>query len=589
MMNNLDNLKPLIQIWRHVSNQRKKQFFYILILSIFSAFFEIVSLGTLLPFIAAMTDPSSIFNISWIKPLLIMLGINSPKEILLPLTIIFCIAVIIAGITRLLLSWLNVRISYATGADLSVMVYNKTLYQPYSAHVSQNSSEIINAVSSKTMGVISGGFLPLITIITSGIIMISIMSSLIFINPKVALSVFMAFTLVYSLIIVFTRNKLNKNGVLIALQSSQLIKTLQEGLGGIRDVLIDGCQDLYTKIFRRSIYPLRRAQANNIFISQSPRFIIESVGITLIAFFAYFLIGKSESFMKALPLLGTLAFGAQRILPIFQLIYNALSTFLGNKPSLNDVANILEKETIDKSYFKVNHLIFKKNIELRNLSFRYSKKNPEVLCNLNLEIKKGSRVGLIGETGSGKSTLLDIIMGLLRPTNGNLYIDGQMIDLKNHHSWQKNIAHVPQNIFLSDSSIEENIAFGVPFKEIDRERVIMAANQAHINKDIEKLPKKYQTLIGERGIKLSGGQRQRIGIARAFYKKSSVIVFDEATSALDSLTEELIMKSIQNLDDNLTLLVIAHRLTTLKNCDKIIEIDKCRIKRIGSYDEIITS
>jgi len=271
-----------------------------------------------------------------------------------------------------------------------------------------------------------------------------------------------------------------------------------------------------------------------------------------------------------------------------QLAYSSWSNIQGAQASLQDAIELLDQPLPDyANQPQAKPLPFKKHIELKNLSFRYTKQTPLVLNKISYVISKGSRTGFIGITGSGKSTLLDIIMGLLQPTAGSLLIDNNLITLANNRAWQAHIAHVPQSIFLADSSIEENIAFGVPKAEIDRNRVQLAARQAQIADIIESWPKKYKTFVGERGIRLSGGQRQRIGIARALYKQADVIIFDEATSALDNDTEQAVMQAIENLGNDLTILIIAHRLTTLKNCTQVVELGDGGIKRIGSYDEIV--
>jgi ATP-binding cassette subfamily B protein len=289
-----------------------------------------------------------------------------------------------------------------------------------------------------------------------------------------------------------------------------------------------------------------------------------------------------------IPILGALALGAQRLLPFLQQAYSSWTTIRGTQASLKDILTLLDQPIPSHDKNKISYpLNFKKNITIENLGFRYNLQSAYVLKELNLTIEKGSCVGFIGTTGSGKSTLLDILMGLLEPTNGHLKIDGQIISSNNNHAWQYHIAHVPQNIFLADSSIEENIAFGLPKKEIDKNRVKEAAQLAQLSSVIEALPDQYQTIVGERGIRLSGGQRQRIGIARAFYKKADIMIFDEATSSLDTETEQAVMKAIQNYSKNLTLLIIAHRLSTLENCTKIVELDNGRIKRIGLYSDIV--
>jgi ATP-binding cassette, subfamily B, bacterial PglK len=577
----------LMQLWHHFSRRRKVQFAVLLVLMAFTAFAEIFSLGSVLPFLAVLTNPGSLFEHPAMQPILTLLNITSPEGMLLPLTLVFGGAALTAGAMRLLQAWANMRVSFAAGADLSIAVYRRTLYQSYSVHASRNSSTIIAAVSSKTGVVISSGIIPVIAIVTSGVILLSIMSTLILINPVTALSAIAGFGLTYAVIIALTRKRLNDNGILISRKSSLGVKLIQEGLGGIRDVLIDGSQEVYCDVYGRTVSSLRRAQGNSGFIGQSPRFGIEAIGMILIAAFAYWLVGQPGGFAKAIPVLGTLAFGAQRMLPALQQLYSAWSSLQGNVASLNDVIELLQQPLPEQQNPEGNALPFRDAIELRNLHFRYNPDGPEVMRDINLAIPKGSKIGFIGATGCGKSTLLDIIMGLLQPTHGNIQVDGTTIDAQTRRAWLRNIAHVPQSIFLSDSSIEENIAFGVPFEMIDHERVKWAALQAQINGDVESWPKQYKTFVGERGVRLSGGQRQRIGVARALYKQANVIIFDEATSALDNQTEVAVMQAIEEMHEELTVLIIAHRLTTLRNCDMIVELDNGTIKATGTYEEII--
>jgi len=348
--------------------------------------------------------------------------------------------------------------------------------------------------------------------------------------------------------------------------------------------LIEGSQAVYCNEFKQSDQPIRRAQGNIIFIGASPRFIMEAMGMLLIIILAYILVKQEDGISKAIPILGALALGAQRILPILQQIYNSWSNIQGNKSSLRDTLELLDQPF--PKYINSDcedAMRFCDEINLKKIWFRYSDNTEWVIKNLNLTIKKGSTVGIIGKTGSGKSTLIDIIMNLLEPTKGVIEIDGNEINEVNYRLWQKNIAHVPQTIYLSDNSVEENIAFGVKAENIDYERVRESARRAKIDEKIEALPNKYKTLIGERGVRLSGGQRQRIGIARALYKRASVIIFDEATSSLDTETEGDVMNSITNLDGNLTMIIIVHRITTLKNCSYIIEINNGEVKRSDIY------
>jgi ATP-binding cassette subfamily B protein len=459
------------------------------------------------------------------------------------------------------------------GADLSNHAYKSTLYQPYAVHVSRNSSDMISAITGKVNTVIAGVIVPSVAIINTAIMLTMIIVALLWVNPVIAISAFLGFGVMYWVIIRLTRHQLRVDSEHIARESTHTIKALQEGLGGIRDVLIDGSQPVYCDVYQKADAALRRAQGNNMFVGQSPRYAMEAMGIAFIAFLAYSLALSESGIAGAIPVLGALALGAQRLLPVLQQGYASWSSIVGSQSSLADALDLLEQQMPDVSVHTANHaLAFNRQIELKDVSFRYRDDAPWVLHDINLVIKKGSRVGFVGTTGSGKSTLLDIVMGLLYPTQGCMLVDGQVVDVNNMRGWQQHIAHVPQSIYLSDASVAENIAFGIPKDNIDYARVKVAAEQAQIADVIEGLAKDYNTLVGERGVRLSGGQRQRIGIARALYKQASVIIFDEATSALDNETEQAVMESIDNLSSDLTVLIIAHRLSTLKNVDHIVEL-----------------
>jgi ABC-type bacteriocin/lantibiotic exporter with double-glycine peptidase domain len=577
----------LMRLWRHITPKRRVQFGLLLLLMLVASFAEILSIGAVLPFLGVLTAPERIFTMPVVQPIVSVLELTEPKELLLPITLTFAFAALFVGTMRLLLLWASTRLSFATGADLSISIYRRTLYQPYAVHCTRNSSEVINGISNKTSNAIfiMGAILSLIS---SAVMLVAILIALLAVNPAIALAAFGGFGLIYTFIVRITRSSLLKNSQINARESTQVIKSLQEGLGGIRDVLIDGSQATYCQIYRNADLQLRRAQGNSIFIGGSPRYAMEALGILLISALAYSLALQEDGIAKAIPVLGALAIGAQRFLPALQQAYGAWSGIQGNQTSLYDTLELLDQPLPDYADQQAAQPIsFNQTISINQLDFRYHHQAPHVLKNLDLTITKGSRVGFIGVTGSGKSTLLDIIMGLLQPSDGYLLIDGVAITSANNRSWQAHIAHVPQAIFLADSSIEENIAFGVAKDQIDHARVKQAAIQAQIAVTIESWPEQYQTFVGERGIRLSGGQRQRIGIARALYKKADVIIFDEATSALDNETEEAVMQAIESLSKDLTILIIAHRLTTLKSCTQIVELGEGKIKRIGPYQQII--
>ena len=577
----------LKRLWNHISRRRRFQFSLVLVLMVFASFAEIISIGAVLPFLAILTNPERVFAHQTAQPIIHILRIENPQQLLLPLTISFSIVAFIAGAIRLLLLWASTRLSFAAGADLSISIYRRTLYQPYSVHVARNSSEIIDGISSKTSNAIYLMNMTL-NLISSTLMLIAILIALLSVDPLIALTAFGGFGLIYLFIIQLTRNRLLINSRTISRESANVIKSLQEGLGGIRDVLIDGSQATYCQIYRKADQPLRLAQGNNSFINQSPRYGMEALGMILIASLAYALAKQSDGISNTIPILGAFALGAQRLLPVLQQAFSSWSSIQGGQASLKDTLDLLDQPLPDYAdQTLAKPLPFRQDINLNQISFRYSLETPWVLNNLDLTIAKGSRFGLIGLTGSGKSTLLDIVMGLLPPTNGTINIDGQTITPDNQRAWQAHIAHVPQSIFLADSTIEENIAFGIPKHHIDQIRVRHAAEQAQIASVIETWPKQYQTVVGERGVRLSGGQRQRLGIARALYKQVDVIIFDEATSALDVETEQVVMQAIDDLSEDLTILIIAHRLTTLKNCSQIVELGNDGIKRKGTYQEIV--
>ena len=582
------SLTSLFQdLWSHISKRRKVQFLLLLILTIFASIAEVVSLGAILPFIGILTQPEQVFESPWLSEFISFFGIKSGQELVLPLTVAFGLAAIIAGSLRLLLLWLSIKLSNATGADLSIEVYERTLYQPFSVHLERSSSEIISGITQKVTAA-TGVLLAVTAVITSSLLFTSIMTTMLIVDPAVTIIAGLTFGAAYLVVVFFTSSRFELNSRSIATQQTQVVKALQEGLGAIRDVILDATQLVYTNIYRKAILFLMKANGENRFMNQAPRYAMESLGMVLIAIFVLALTNRPGGITSALPLLGMLALGAQRLLPLMQQIYGNWSVVAGSHAALNDVVNLLNQPFPSNHYKEESKPInIENSFSLQNIQFRYNDDTPWVLDNISLEIKKGSRIGLIGATGSGKSTTLDLIMGLLEPSKGSLVVDNRIIDDSLIRSWRRTVAHVPQSIFLADSSIAENIAFGVLPDQIDMARVKKAASKAMISDFIESRKYNYNEIVGERGVRLSGGQRQRIGIARALYKKANIIIFDEATSALDNETEEIVMETIRNLGNDLTLIIVAHRLTTLKDCTKIIELQNGKISRTGSFQDII--
>ncbi len=554
---------------------------------IFASFAEIMSLAAVMPFLGALTAPERLFDQPWVRSVLVNhLGFSQPADLLLPITFIFALMALLSGIIRFLLIWAQTRLSHAIGADFSAQIYMRTLHQPYLVHASRNSSQIIAGVSSKAKAIVGGTLIPMMTMLSSSIIFIAVFLVLLAINSGVTLIAVLSFILIYFIVILLTRSQLLDSSQQISDGQNKIIKVLQEGLGGIRDVLLDGTQDILCKQYHEVDARLRKAVANVQIIAVSPRYAVESIGMVLISFLAYFLVLRSDGISSAIPILGVFAMGAQKILPTLQQSFSAWASIRGGQASLSDALDLME-QALPVDLNKFSRLDFRSEIVFENVSFAYSPEGGEVLKNINLRIAKGARVGVIGSTGSGKSTLLDLLMGFLEPTKGKILVDGVEVTYVNRHAWQKCIAHVPQNIFLFDSSISDNIALCDSSEARDSRRIFQAASQAQIEEYITSLDQKFDSHVGERGVRLSGGQRQRIGLARALYKRADLLVLDEATSALDNNTESKVMQSLDEMGRNLTAVIVAHRLSTLSNCSHVIELEAGEIKRTGSYRNII--
>jgi ATP-binding cassette subfamily B protein len=453
----------------------------------------------------------------------------------------------------------------------------------------RNSSELISGITGKvtdTIVIVN----QLLTLFNCLVLLPLIAIALFVIDARVAGLATLGFGGGYMVITWMTRRRLRINSQRIDFEHTQVVKALQEGLGGIRDVLLDGTQSVYCDTYSKADHALRRANGNNIFIGYSPRFAMEALGMVLIAALALGMSRTAGSMETALPVLGTLALGAQRLLPVLQQGFAAWATIAGTQMSLAKTLELLEQPLPESALAPAAvPLSFEDKIRFNAVRFRYGEDGPWVLDDFSLTIRKSERVGFVGSTGSGKSTALDLLMGLLTPVDGEVLVDGEPVIGDRVRAWQRTIAHVPQSIFLADASLAENIAFGVPRAQIDMGRVRQAARQAQIADFIEGRRDGYDALVGERGIRLSGGQRQRIGIARALYKRASVLIFDEATSALDSATEQSVMDAIEGLDRDLTIVLIAHRITTVRRCDVIVELGHGRVIAQGTYDQLLDS
>jgi ABC-type multidrug transport system fused ATPase/permease subunit len=563
-------------LWPHLSTQRRRALWGVLGLMLLGALAELVSMGAIVPFITTLVDPKRAQTLPLVAPLLQWLHIP-PEDFAIWMSLGFGLVVVVAALLRLWLLWAANRLVYGLGHDLSVAVYSKTLRWPYDEHTRRNSSDILGGVI-KTQQISHLYLMPLMSALVSLVLASGILVMLLWIDTWVALTGALVFALSYLLIALTLRKRMSVHGTIVAKTSDQRLQEMQEGLGGIREVILGGLAPTLSERFARIDQALSRSQASQAFLAVSPRFAVEGVGLLIIALFAVHAAGRGDGLAQLLPVLGALGLGAQKLMPLVQLVYAGWMAVTTYRASLHDVLALLNAPEPGPQK-ALPPLRFEQAIRLEGVGFAYrSAPAQAVLSQVDLVLPKGMRLGITGTTGGGKSTLVDLIMGLLSPTQGQIRIDDQALDHPEAiAAWQQQVAHVPQSIYLSDASVAENIALGRADGEpIDWARLRRAADIAQLSPVIEQLPQGHDTQVGERGVRLSGGQRQRLGIARALYRQSQVLVLDEATSALDTETEQRVMDGIYRHCTGMTLLIIAHRLSTLSACDLLIRVDQGR-------------
>jgi len=571
------------EIIRTMSPRRRRQFYVVIFLMLLGAVFEVLTISAVVPFLALLADPDRIGRLPVVMHVTGAFGASTRQEQLLVVASFFAAAAVFGAIVRLMLSKLSQKFVFLLGHDITVEIQRRILSQPYSYHIAQNTSETVAALE-KVQILVNYGLLRVMLGITAAAISVFIIAAIIYIDPFTALLASIGFGTTYALVTYFTRGRLARNSKISGAAYSRRVQIIQESLGGIRDIILDGSQAIYVEELEKADKGLVHAKASTEFIAAMPRFVIEAAGMVLIAVIAVVITAREGGIHQSLPILGALALGAQRLLPLFQQIYYGWASAAGNRSVLNDTLKLLSLPVPADARAAVSPLQFERELRLDNVDFSYPGRTEPALSQLSFTIKRGSRLAIVGATGSGKSTLVDLVMGLLEPSSGTITADGEMLTGMVRKAWQKSIAHVPQSIFLADSTIARNIAFGWKDGEIDMDRVIAATQNAQLHSFITTLPEGYETRVGERGVRLSGGQRQRLGIARALYKQAPVLVLDEATSALDAQTESDVMKSLNALgDDGLTIIIIAHRLSTLSGCDTVIRLDNGRVAEIGSY------
>ena len=573
------SIQLILILRNYISAKRKRQLFISFTSVLFAGIAEIASLSITLPFITLLTDKNSFLNLTAVKRLINILNIN-PNQLISLIFYLLIFIVIVSGLMRLFNIWLIHKVVMAIGNELSTKCFDNILNQPYSFHLRNNTSKNIASLE-KNIDAVILSLESSILAFTGLFIIFCIILTLLRIDYWITISTAIIFASSYYLISNASKNILLKNSKFTVRKQPQKIKVLQEGIGGIRDIILDNNQNYFVKLFSNIDKSLKKRIAQNIFVSSSPRYIIESLSIIIICSLSYFIYNKNYETFNSIAVLGTFALGAQKLLPNMQTVYRCWQSITNKRYELIDIIKLLKLQNI-KSNKSTKKLELSSNIKLKNISFGYTNDKP-LYKNLNLKINVGQRIGIIGPTGSGKSTLVDLIMGLIKPQDGEDFIDNLNLykTQENLYRWRSAISHVPQNIFLSDRSFIENIAFGVPKEDINFELIRKASQKACIEKFILSTENGYESLIGERGIRLSGGQRQRLGIARAIYKNTNLLVFDEATSSLDNNTEDQIINTIYSLERNLTIIIIAHRLRTVSKCDRILELRDGIIKEIN--------
>ena len=571
--------KNIINIIYIISKRRRVQLIFILILMTLGVLAEMVSIGAVVPLINVISKQSQSNSSGITYQFIEILGkinIKTGEEIIVAFSILY----LSASIFKIIIMWISIRFAYGLGGDLGSKIFKEILKKNYTWHINRNSSETIAGI--EKVNILVGG---VITPIMQGTVAIlstfGILVTMLLIEFKITVITMATFFIVYSATMYIYKNKLLKNGNIIAYNSNKRIQIIQEGLGAIRDIIIEKNQRYFEERYSKYDYEMKMAQASNNLVGATPRHIVESLGVIIIIIISTWMSENRGGFIEIVPLIGLLAIGAQKILPQIQLIYYSWTCMLGSEKVLDELINIIiDNDEDSKSNDKIitrRKIINNEEVLIcfRNVSFAYKDKD-EILKDINLKIKKGDRVGIIGKSGAGKSTLIDLMMGLLTNKKGEILFEGEANTESKITDWHQKISHVPQSIYLTDGSIIENIAFGKEVKNVELVKVKRAAKMAQIEDFIENSKQKYKETVGERGVKLSGGQRQRIGIARALYKEAEIIFMDEITSALDEATENNLIKSFKQIPENVTIILVAHRKSTLAMCNIIIEIKNGR-------------
>ena len=574
-------MKTIKKILFILTPRERKHASLLLIMILIMALLDTIGVASILPFMAVLTNPEIIETNIIINKMFqasSIFQIENHQQFIFALGILVFVLLVVSLTFKALTTYAQTRFGLMREYSIGKRLIEDYLKQPYDWFLSRHSANLGKTILSEVSMVIGNGIIPLMELISKSVIVISLIVLLIITDPKLALMVGFSLGIVYGIIFYYARSLLRRMGV-ERLKSNELrFKTISEAFGAAKEVKVSGLEQAYIGRFSNSAKKYARTGVLSNIIQVLPRFILEAVAFGGIMLVILYLMIKTGSFNNALPVISLYVFAGYRLMPALQNVYTTLSQLAFVGPSLNalyDELKNLESVNINQDQGVMS---FNKAIILKKIHYNYPNAMRTALEDINLSIPAKSTVGIVGTTGSGKTTTIDIILGLLEAQKGTLEIDGQIITRQNSRAWQRSIGYVPQHIYLSDDTIAANIAFGKAPKDINQEAVEKASKVANLHEFVtNELPKNYQTVIGERGVRLSGGQRQRIGIARALYHGPQVLILDEATSALDNQTEKAVMDAINNLGKNITIILIAHRLNTVKNCDIIYKLENGKI------------
>ena len=579
------------KIYYLLTPYERRNAFFLLSLILIVALLEMIGVASIFPFVTVLSNPSLIETNSTLNTLFkksSIIGIDNNQDFLFSLGILVFILLLTSIGFKALLTYTQIRFAQTLQYSLSKRLVERYLGQPYSWFLNQHSADLAKSILSEIGGVIANGISPLIELIAKGTITVTILILLIIVDPKVAFIAGCSLGISYLVIFKLTKNYVNKFGKERLKNNQLLFKSVNEAFSALKEIKIGNLEQFYIGRFSDPAKIISKKMALASIIGALPRYAIEAVAFGGIIILILYKMAQSGSFINALPIISLYAFAGYRLMPAIQVIYGSFSKFIFISPSLNRIYNDFENLKISNLNQHQETVSFNKSIKLKNICFSYPNSSKTTLKNINLKIQINTTVGIVGSTGSGKTTTADIILGLLGPEKGTIEIDDKIINKGNIKSWQHLIGYVPQHIFLSDDTIAANIALGSDPKEINIKLIEKVAKIANLHEFVtSELPNQYHTMIGERGVRLSGGQRQRIGIARALYHNPKVLILDEATSALDNQTEKAVMDAVNNLSKEITIILIAHRLSTVKKCDIIFLLEKGQLKNEGTFEELI--